>query len=91
MNTKRIVLVLKSLICLLFTFSSKIRPNFERRNFGLVSKRDSPVRRLNMSSAEVGSLEAAALKRKERLAALKASKENKGQRSNSDKNEHLPK
>jgi len=44
-----------------------------------------------MSSTEVGSLEAAALKRKERLAALRAAKENKGQRSDNDSNEALPK
>ena len=47
-----------------------------------------------MTSVEVGSLEAAALKRKERLAALRASKDKKkgGSRENDkDDNSELPK
>ncbi len=42
-----------------------------------------------MSSTEVGSLEAAALKRKERLAALRASKEKGGKNSSNKDEENL--
>ena len=46
-----------------------------------------------MTSVEVGSLEAAALKRKERLAALRASKDKKkgGRENEKDDNSELPK
>jgi hypothetical protein len=44
-----------------------------------------------MSSAEVGSLEEAALKRKERLAALRASKDKKSQNPSGKDDAALPK